>query len=318
VPDLTTSFLGFINEAKRHLMAADESHPIERFREFIRKAERVEITQQMLPRPPLAEFESFVNRSLPLVVNEIKQFLPRIAERAALAERWLTPHDLLSVGGFTFVENYYTALMKWALDPNTHPASAKRRQRAWMAAVGLDENICGQTECRLVTQLVTGDGIPDLVMRFDVATVVVEAKTGSSEHDAPSGKPQTYAYLDSVWETLKLPPEHDIRCVFITPDRRPAINPEAKATTFIEFVFAIAGALESEGMADSQATRAAYSILFTHFLTQATTVDADVRELLERVAAWATQPDWSSDNQVYKRIDALLKAAKLLIPELKR
>jgi hypothetical protein len=315
----THDFLVFVNAAKRLLAAADDSLPIGRFLDFIREAKRVEIQEQPLQQPPTAQFEGFVKRSLPLVVAEIKRRLPLIAERAVLAERWLTPHDLLSVGGFTYIENYYTALMSWALDPDTHPASATRRQRAWMAAIGFDEGICGETACVPTTQLVTGDGIPDLLMRFEKSTIVVEAKTGSAEHNAPSGKPQTFAYLDAVRETLGLPLDHDIRCVFITPDRRSAENPEAKATTFVEFVFALAGALETSTIgADSQPTRAAYAMLFTHFLTQAAPVDIDARELIQRVAIWSRDSDWDDDNQTCRRINDLLKAATILMPEQKQ
>ena len=251
---------------------------------------------------------------MPLLVPEIKSLLPRLADRAALADRWFIRHDLLSVAGNRLVEDSYTELMEWALRPATHPASAQRRQRAWLTAIGLEETVCGGSACVPQTQLATDDGIPDLVLRYEDATVVVEAKTGSAEHAAPSKKPQTVAYEDSVRRTLGLGAGHRVEVVFITPDRRDAKNPKAKLTTFVDFAFALVGALETEEMPAD--TRAAYAMLFTHFLSSpGTTASVPVREIIDSVLAWSQGPDWSADEAVFQRMDELLQAVEVLIPE---
>jgi hypothetical protein len=239
--------------------------------------------------------------------------MPRLAERAALAGRWIVRHDLLSVAGSRLVENSYTELMEWALRPATHPASAERRQRSWLRAVGLDDSICGSGACIPQTQLVTDDGIPDLVLRFENSTVVVEAKTWSAEHAAPSQKPQTVAYEGSVRRTLELDVDHRVEVVFITPSRREAKNQKAKATSFVDFAFALASALDREEMPAD--TRAAYAMLFTHFLSSPNTTSVSGPEVIGSVLAWSTQPDWSSDEQILRRMDYLLQAIGILMPE---
>ena len=166
-------FRAFVGEANRLQCLEAKSSSVSRTRELVPEFEQRKADG--LPSPPVADFTRFVGAALPLVVLEIKSLLPRLSARVALAERWLVPHDLLFVAGFSFIENSYTALMKWALDPATHPPSARRRQRAWLRALGLDENVCGTTACVPKTQLVTHDGIPDLILRFENVIVVVEA-----------------------------------------------------------------------------------------------------------------------------------------------
>lgn len=297
------------------LPSNSKSPTVDAFLVFVHEAER--LTTTPAPLPPVAEFRQFVTAAMPLIVPEIKSLLPRLADRAALADRWLVRHDLLSIAGSRLVENSYTELMEWALRPATHPASAQRRQQAWLKAVGLDESICGGSPCVPQTQLATDDGIPDLVLRFENFTVVVEAKTGSAEHAAPSQKPQTVAYEDSVRRTLELGAGHGVEVVFITPDRRDAKNPRAKLTTFVDFAFSLVAALDAEEM--SADTRAAYAMLFTHFLSSpTTTASVPVRQVIDSVLAWSKQADWSADEAVFQRMDKLLQAVVVLIPEYAR
>jgi hypothetical protein len=301
----------FVDEANQILRTPSHTPTISAFSAFIHEAERIIVAPTSAP--PVAEFQQFVTAAMPLIVAEIKCLLPWLAERAALADRWYVRHDLLSIAGSRLVENSYTELMEWALRPATHPPSAQRRQQSWLKAIGLDENICGEAACIPQTQLVTDDGIPDLVLQFERSTVVIEAKTGSLEHAAPSQKPQTIAYEESVPKTLKLTSDHKIEVVFITPDRREAKNPRAKVTTFIEFAFALASVLDDEQMpADA---RAAYAMLFTHFLTSPNTTSVPVREVIDSILAWSKQPDWSADEKVLRRMDELLEAVEILIPE---
>lgn len=311
-------------------MAQNAAHLIDQFRLFVDKAEHLlppetksskaskSIEPAKLndtPKPsssPLPEFQCFIEKATPLVVANIKSLLPLIAGRAAIAKRWLVDHDLLAIAGLSFIEDAYTELMAWALHPATHPESAQRRQLAWLKAVGL-EGIGKPNACTPKTQMITEDGIPDLVLQFEQTTVVLEAKTGSAEHNTPSGQPQTIAYPKSVRGKLNLSPEHKIEVVFITPDRRPAENPQAKATTFIEFVFALSTVLDREKLAHD--TRIAYAMLFTHFLTYATETDASARELINEIWDWSQHPDWADDKQVLERMPRLLEAMELLLPE---
>ena len=277
--------------------------------EFVRQAELVAIQHP----PPVIQFQHFVTAAMPLLVVEIKCLLPRLVDRASVAERWFVGHDLLSIAGRSLIENSYTELMAWALRPTTHLASALRRQQAWLNVIGLDENICGQEPCVPQTQLITDDGIPDLVLQFKNSTVVVEAKTGSAEHAAPSMKPQTIAYQESVPRTLNLASDHTVAIVFITPDGREAKNPQAKSTTFIEFAFALARVLDGEELPAD--TRAAYAMLFTHLLNSPKTSGVSIQEIVGTIMAWSKQPDWSADERVLERMDDLLEAVEILIPE---
>ncbi|MGD0137398.1 MAG: PD-(D/E)XK nuclease family protein [Tepidisphaeraceae bacterium] len=268
------------------------------------------------PRPNLeAAFGEFIRKSLPLVIAELREHLPELAARAATARRWTIRDDLLEVAGLRFVEDAYTELMRWALAPNTHPPSAIDRQRSWLQSAGLEGDICGVAPCEPQTQIWTEDGVPDLILRFQRGTVVVETKTGSREHDTPSGKPQTASYPAAVRQTFNLPPETPVRMLFVTPEGLPALNAEAKATTFVEFAFALIRVLDNHGLSPESGTGAAYAMLFTHFFNCATAAKARARELVERVIIWSNDPMWASDSRILERRIELLAAVEMLLPE---
>jgi hypothetical protein len=309
-----SAFRQFVLEAQQLQPSADNSTTLAKFFEFVQNAQMVVIRPPASGPLPVADFRSFIGGALPIVVSNIKCMMPRIAERAALAERWLVRHDLLQVANFGFVEDSWTELMAWALAPATHPETSVKRQKAWLKAMGLDEDICETMACIPQSQFVTDDGVPDLVLHFDKSTVVVEAKTGSAEHPAPSSKKwQTEAYGESVRRALNLPPEHKVIVVFITPDRRLAKDPEAILTTFIEFVIALCEALDSEQLPTD--TRSAYAMLFTHFLTQSVPTSLNVAAIISQLSTWSKQPDWLDEDQLIMRKDELLAAVDLLIPE---
>jgi hypothetical protein len=223
--------------------------------------------------------------------------------------------DLLEVAGLRFVEDAYTELMRWALAPETHPASAVDRQRSWLQCAGLDEEVCEGAPCEPQTQIWTEDGVPDLILRFRGGTVVVETKTGSREHDTPSGRPQTVSYPQAVRQKFKLPPETPVKVLFVTPEGLSAQNAEAKATTFVEFVFALVRVLDDHGLSRELGTGAAYAMLFTHFLNCATVAKVRASELIERVVSWSKEPDWDSDSRILERRAELLAAIEMLLPE---
>jgi hypothetical protein len=265
------------------------------------------------PASTAYSFQRFIDKAMPLIFADIKQLLPQIIEGANLVARWLVEDDLLAVAGCRLVENAYTELMAWALNPDTHPASARQRQAAWLAVLGLDKSICDAGVCSPHTQVRTEDGSPDLVMQFEEITIGVEAKTGSAEHLTPSGKMQTVAYAESLREALDLRPEHTLKVVFITPDGRQASNDDAICTTYIAFVLALAGALDGHEIPPD--TRTAFAIFFTHMLTCATSLSIDVPDTVKRIRAWSTERDWCDNEQINQRWGLLLEAVKFLKPE---
>ncbi|HSZ59579.1 MAG TPA: hypothetical protein VK797_28305 [Tepidisphaeraceae bacterium] len=304
-----SAFHSFVEQAKR-LRASGAPSPVSEFLKFVQETQH--IVWHRSAGTPDAQFKEFIDAASPIVAKEIQELLPRIAERAQLTCRWLVRHDLIWEAGLSYVEDSYTSLMRWALDPRTHPASAAKRQRSWLESMGLDD-LCGDEPATPKAWERTDDGIPDLVMHFPGGILVVEAKTGSTEHAAPSGMPQTMAYPEAVRRELGLNREARIEIVFITPDRRAAANPDAKCTTFVEFAIALARALDIEEMhAD---TRAAYAMVVTHFLTCATPTAVSARELLERVVAWSAQPDWTAPQRILERQVDLLAVSQILFSE---
>jgi hypothetical protein len=158
----------------------------------------------------------------------------------------------------------------------------------------------------------TDDGIPDLVMDFGKFAIVVEAKTASYEHAAPSGISQTLAYPSAIARKLGRPIE-DIEMIYISPDGHEAQNEKATMTTFVTFALSLASVLETEELPPD--TRTAYKMVITHFLTTATTSSASVRELITRVAGWSLQPDWTDDRRILHRLHDLAEAATILLSE---
>lgn len=291
------AFLAFVDLAARvPNKTRDGSTATGKFLEFIDAARPLSVH---LNRPsPTIAFEQFIVRARPLLVARVKGLISAIRERAALAARWLVRDDLLSIAGFGSAEDPYTELMAWALRPSTHPDSAWLRQHAWLKQLGLVERVSCAGACEPETQVVFEDGRPDLVMQFGGFEVVVEAKTGTAEHRTPSGEMQTHAYKRS----------EETAVVFITPDRREAASESAIVTTFSEFVFCLAEAVEQ--CPPCNETLAAFKMLFTHFLTHAP-VDADMKTLVNQLNQWAEQPDWEDDDTILRRMSQLLIAMKL-------
>ncbi len=261
-------------------------------------------SQRTRPAIGTEAFEQFVRLARPLAVSHLKHDLPRLRMRASLASRWWAPHDLLLEAGLSYVENAYTRLMAWALHPATDPPTATLRQRAWLRALSLDA-FREIDACEPMTQLVTEDGIPDLVLCYPVGTVIVEAKTGTVEHAVPSGEWQTIGYVPAVRARLGLPANARIEVVLITPDGDEAKNVGAKLTTYAGLALAIAEALDHEAMASS--TREAFSMLFTHFLA-VSVGRVETRWLIEQTLDWSVQEDWNDDTTVLRHMRVLQQA----------
>ncbi len=221
------------------------------------------------PEAPTEAFSLFITEATELVLADLESQLGALADRTSLVRRWATPHDLLHTAGFRGCENAYTELMAWALSPpETTEAVRLRLQRAWLGRLGLLDALSPSRPTSPRTQLRTGNGIPDLVLEYPAGVVVVEAKTGTGEHGAPDGTPQTLAYADAVRETLGLPASRVVCVVYLTPDGREAKNSEAIVTRYSDFVFALALALEDRIEAEAS-LRQAFSILFSHLLRHA-------------------------------------------------
>jgi hypothetical protein len=89
-----------------------------------------------------------------------------------------------------------------------------------------------------------------LLLPFTPHPVVVEVKTESDEHPAPSGKAQTIAYPDAARKKLGLDPQDPVDMVFLTPDGREAENPKAICRSFARFALVIAKGLEQVEVPD--------------------------------------------------------------------
>ena len=97
--------------------------------------------------------------------------------------------------------------------------------------------------------------------------LIIEAKTGTEEHEAPNGEWQTQAYPAAVRKRLRLPRDHPGALVFLTPDGRQAVNSKAIVSTYELLVTVIAASLSPDEI--SHNLRWAYSTVITHFLTHA-------------------------------------------------
>jgi PD-(D/E)XK nuclease superfamily protein len=253
-----------------------------RFREFVARSEALLGTAGT--QDPSTAFRVFIQRAAPLLVEPISNALENLRPRVAMLRPWITPHDLLAVAGLAYAEDPYTELIAWALAPSTHRPSAERRQRSWLESLPLRTPIAFPSPAEPLTQLATVNGVPDLVLQYDEFVVVVEAKTGSSEHDTPGRTPQTLAYPQAVASTFGLPSDTPVHIVFLTPDRRAATNPEAVRASYVDLVVALAGALEPDELLDD--LRSAFKMLFTHFLLHAAPLGYDSRPLLLDPPAW--------------------------------
>jgi hypothetical protein len=281
------------------------------FLKFVLKAQRMVGNGQELSADPDV-FRQFIDKATPFLVFDVRRSLDKIAALAALAKRWLVSHDLLFDAGLTY-EDSYTSLMAWALRPDTHSPSAKRRQQMWLNSLGLGGEFKVRKPCLPKLWLATDDGIPDLVLQFQDGAVVVEAKTKSAEHSTPSRRMQGFAYPPAVRRKLGLGPNACVRMVFICPNRQESSNREAKSTTFVEFVLAMAKALEKEDL--PMDTRAAYAMLFTHFMTYAAPSGTKLRKLIDEIVEWSQLPGWHQAGQVVRHLDQLLKAKEIILPE---
>ena len=212
----------------------------------------------------LSNFQRFVTEARPLVLGSAHQDWLMLRQVFSSLQPWRIVHDLLKISGMIYDETAYTDLMAWALNPSTHPPSARTRQLGWLEGLGITTaNL--DTVAPLPYFAAQDGSFPDLVLSYSNRTVVIELKTGSEEHLTPSGLYQTEAYPKAVKETLGLGDDHIVHMVFLTPDRCSAKNPEAILASFLEFALSLSEALRNESLPGD--LRFAFSLLITHLAT---------------------------------------------------
>lgn len=256
----------------------------------------------------IPEFSSFIEKAKPIVVQSIREILQAHRDLLKTITRWLVPEssDILAVAGLSGAEDPYTKLIAWMLWPEGRPDLALCLQKAWIEALGLPE-IAMQLKKAVEPQpqFKTQDGRPDMVMHFQqpAFVLIVEAKTGTEEHETPESDSQTQAYADAVLKTLKLPEDYNKKMVFLTRDGMEAADPNAINTTYGVLVTAIAGNLSRDQIDED--LRWAYSIVLTHFLTHAVgdgTVQTSAMRLLKN---FELDPGALSDEQILKNLGIL-------------
>jgi hypothetical protein len=199
---------------------------------------------------------------------------------------------LLSVAGRAGVEDAYTELIGWMLNPPGHPWVALRCQRALLNTLKLDGKTLVEP-VRPQTQFVTANSRPDLVMHFEQLefVLVVEAKTRSDEHETHGGVMQTVAYADDVLRTLGLAtlglaPIYRAEIAYLTPSGVDAENPKAIPITYLDLVGTFGLELRPDELPAD--LRWSYATIFTHFLASAAPDGVDVAEALRRVSDTAS------------------------------
>jgi hypothetical protein len=281
---------------------------MDRFGEFVARSKALVATAGM--DDTTVAFRRFVERAHPLLVEPMSEKLTTLRSRVSLLRPWITSWDLLAVAGLDYAEDPYTELVAWALHPDTRPPSAERRQRAWLDSLSLGGGIGFAVAAEPRTQLPTTDGVPDLILRYDEFVVVVEAKTGSTEHLTRGGRPQTFAYVEAVAKTLGLPSEVPVHVIYLTPDRRAAANPEAVCTSHVDFVVALAGAFEPDELPEN--ARVAFKMLFTHFALHAVPLGYDSRALLLEQPSWLA-PDIGT-AEILGHLEVIHDAIAVFLP----
>lgn len=280
---------------------------VEAFRRFVERARALRPPEEL----PVAQFREFVARATPLATAHVRGSIERLAEIAPPILHWLLEpeQDVLAVAGYAWVETAYTNLVAWALYPPGRPDVALACQRAWVNRCA--PGIVVEHAVKPLHQLVTDDGIPDLVFEYGEDVLIVEAKTKTFEHAIPSGQPQTIGYVASVAKHLGCDPE---RChvVLLTPDRRAPANPRARAASYADFVLALSPALAM--VSEDESLFHPYLVVMTHFLRCSLPNGVDAGSLLERICRWQRQPSDSDASEILRELDAIQLLASLLLP----
>lgn len=262
------------------VMSSDQE--LGRFMGFVTQCESV-IAEALAD--PLAHAKSVVQPIMPLIDS--------------------TDVDLLQIAGIQGDENRYTNLIAWMLSPQTNRTLAKAIQHHWLRQVGLSRNSFDEP-ARVITQVVTDDGIPDLILIFPDSVIIVEAKTETAEHPTPGGQMQTFAYPPAVRRFFRLPDEFPIHIFFLTMDGTLPANPEAHSTTYLDVCFAVGAALQETQV--SASLRSGCESVLRHFLLHATPSGLDVPALLNLLQAC----HWKITKDAIPEVDKLTSLLALM------
>lgn len=276
------------------------------FEEFAKKAARFRLPRR--GRIPLDRFRTFATRGLEIVAAPTRKSRQDLAAAIRTLGHWYTQQDLLTATGYKFQEDHLTRLVAWLLKPDLHPPSSRARQFRWLDRLGVEIHDRRVVEPQL--HVTTEDGIPDLVLDYPRDLIVLEAKLDSREHPAPSGRPQTRAYVRSA--KRKFDPAGAKRCriVYLTKDRARASNGRAITTTFGEFALVQAEILLRRRVDDD--LNAAVRMVITYMLKTATPKEASMQGVLEKQELWR---DIVKDDLAFAdhrdEIDSLLRTLGL-------
>lgn len=275
-PQLPAKFALFLERARplaaRLARCADSDSPLEAFQAFIDAGKSLvseRRARRMLPAAVFDRFTRFLTDAEAILLEPMRKQYQRLAIAVEPLEKWLLPasNDLFAVAGLTHNENAYTELIRWAMCPQTNASAAVACQCSWLQS--LRPTIIERADQAAIVQSqynATGH-YPDLVMTHTSFAVVVEAKTWSAEHVTRSEKMQTIAYPVEVRKVLGWHDERPIYVVFLTLDRSPASNSDARLCSYFELALAFARGLENVELDSS--LRAAYAMVITHLANRA-------------------------------------------------
>lgn len=204
--------------------------------------------------------------------------------------------DVLAIAGLQADEDRYTNLIAWMLTPHAvDPTLAENLQKNWLDSIGIEVSDL-TFPAEVSTQVVTDDGIPDLILRFPERLVIVEAKTISEEHPTPSGLMQTFAYPAAMRRYDRLPDEFPVDVAFLTMDRSKPANSFAHATTYMDFCLSALYVLNDDVGND---LRTSWHSIVYHFLNHATPEGLDVPIVLQQLE----RNNWRVTSDLMARID---------------
>lgn len=274
----------------------------QRFSTFLANAQALQARRSaQTQHPPNARaFAGFLGQSRTMLQQRAERLVSQLTPVAKALSDWVVGHDLLSVAGYSMVETAYTNLLAWALFPPEQPSVALQCQREWAARVAPNLKITHPVKPR--HQFDTSDGIPDLVLFYDTGVIVVEAKTKTGEHNAPSGIPQTIAYPKSVAQRLALNSEDSIHVVFLTPDGRPGRNQNACCTTYESVGISLAKALNQIAPID-ESLRQAYRLLISHWVSSTEDEPGETIKIIRLLSGRSTST--TSENDLSHQLSSL-------------
>lgn len=240
-----------------------------RFLEFVRAADA--ILRARTPPPSDDRVAAFVNlckAGQVAVLEPIRRELGELKRRLRpLRDLYSQPQaDLLAVAKLTYAEDPYTELVAWALDPRCDRQRGHLTQKTWLESLGI---VCDEPFVAAIpeTQVYIDQEIPDLLLNYEKVLVVVEAKTGTTEHTTVTGRYQTQSYPEAARKYYGLPDSHPTQVVYLTVDRSPAKEPKAKCTSYLQFASVLAEVAASGDLTPSDAW--AFRMIATHFAFRA-------------------------------------------------